>query len=128
MNRSGRSVAAAYAAGGFAIDHLVVAFDDMDLPLGRLRLRMGGGSGGHNGLRSVLDEIDDGDFARLRLGIGRPSSGIDPADHVLGRFDSSEEAVTEEAIERAARAIEILILQGPVAAMNQCNKKTSPEI
>ena len=100
---------------------IVVVVDDLDLPLGRLRLRASGSAGGHNGLKSIIEAIGTTEFPRLRVGIGRPPEGVDPADHVLTRFTSDEQAVVDAALDRAAEAIETAITEGIETAMNRFN-------
>ena len=100
---------------------IVVVVDDLDLPLGRLRLRASGSAGGHNGLKSIIEALGTTEFPRLRVGIGRPAEGVDPADHVLTRFTSDEQAVVDAALDRAAEAIETAIAEGIETAMNRFN-------
>jgi len=100
---------------------ILVVIDDLDLPLGRLRLRASGSAGGHNGLKSIIEALGTTEFPRLRVGIGRPPEGVDPADHVLTRFTSDERAVVDAALDRAAEAIETAITEGIETAMNRFN-------
>jgi len=100
---------------------IIVVVDDLDLPLGRLRLRASGSAGGHNGLKSIIEALGTTEFPRLRVGIGRPAEGVDPADHVLTRFTSDEQAVVDAALDRAAEAIETAIAEGIETAMNRFN-------
>lgn len=100
---------------------ILVVVDDLDLPLGRLRLRAGGSAGGHNGLRSVIDALGTTDFPRLRVGIGRPPAGVDPADHVLTRFTEAEQPAVDAALDRAAEAAEAFVTEGIEKAMNRFN-------
>jgi hypothetical protein len=104
MNDSGRSIRAALDWYGLAPGQLLLLVDDMDLPLGRLRLRASGGAGGHNGLRSTIAHLGGQEFARLRIGIGAPSAN--PVErkertiaHVLGRFQASEQPILQEVLE-----------------------------
>jgi len=103
---------------------IIVVVDDLDLPLGRIRLRPGGSAGGHNGLKSIIDALGTTEFPRLRVGIGRPPAGIDPAEHVLTRFGPDEQAALDGALERAAEALEVAVVSGIAAAMNRFNAKT----
>jgi PTH1 family peptidyl-tRNA hydrolase len=123
MNASGRSVAEAVRRLALdPADALVVAYDDVDLPLGRLRLRPSGSSGGHGGLTDVIECLGRQDFARLRFGIGRPESpDVGTTDFVLGRFSADEERVVGPAVERAADALETWLREGVVVAMNRFN-------
>lgn len=102
--------------------------DDLDLPLGHLRLRPGNGAGGHNGIRSLIAELGTGMFPRLRIGIGRPAGGIDPAEFVLDRFTPDERGEVDGAVTRAAEAALAVATEGLDAAMNRYNvKMTSPK-
>ncbi|HYM69772.1 MAG TPA: aminoacyl-tRNA hydrolase [bacterium] len=105
---------------------LLIVHDDLDLPLGHLRLRPGNGAGGHNGIRSIIDEIGTGAFPRLRIGIGRPPVGIDPAEFVLERFLSGERPQIEEAVSRAVEAVVAVAREGLEAAMSRFNRRPTP--
>jgi PTH1 family peptidyl-tRNA hydrolase len=100
-----------------------VIADDLDLPLGRLRLRGGGSHGGHNGLRSIIEALGRDDFPRLRVGIGRPPAGVDPAEFVLTPFREDEDAVMQGALDRAADAVETVLREGLPTAMNRFNTR-----
>jgi PTH1 family peptidyl-tRNA hydrolase len=100
---------------------LLVVVDDADLPLGEIRLRAGGGNGGHHGLESVGQHLGTDDFARLRLGIGRVDGAREITDHVLGRFDAAEGALMEKVLDRAAGQVECWLAAGIEKAMNQFN-------
>jgi len=123
VNLSGTAVADLRRRHRVKIEDLVVVVDDLDLPLGRLRLRPGGSHGGHNGLRSIIDALGSDAFPRLRVGIGRPPEGMDPAQFVLTPFTAEERATMDPALERAAEAIETVIREGLQAAMNRFNAK-----
>lgn len=103
------------------VSDILVVVDDLDLPLGRVRLRPGGSHGGHNGLRSVIEALGSDRFPRLRVGIGRPPRTVDPATYVLTRFTAEEQQALEEAMECAADAIEVAVGDGLQAAMSQFN-------
>jgi len=123
MNRSGEAVAQALAALPVldpAADLLVV-FDDADLPLGRLRLRARGSSGGHNGLGDVLERLATEAVPRLRFGIGRPAAPRDTVDFVLESFAADEEALLKQALPRAADAVACFVAEGIAPAMNRFN-------
>ena len=124
MNLSGDAVAEALAALPVEDPHsdLLVVFDDVDLPFGRLRLRAGGGAGGHRGLTHVIDRLGRSDFPRLRFGVGRPQGDIETADWVLQAFAPDEEAALPELVERAARAVASALCDGIGAAMNAWNR------
>jgi peptidyl-tRNA hydrolase, PTH1 family len=120
MNRSGKSVAAAANFYGLADEHIVVIHDEIDLPVGRLRVKSGGGHGGHNGLRDIVAKLGSRDFIRLRLGVGRPEHG-DVTNHVLGPFSSDDEREVDELLETACDAVEVVIQEGVSAAQNRFN-------
>jgi PTH1 family peptidyl-tRNA hydrolase len=123
MNRSGDTVAEALAAlpDVEPSRDLLVVFDDADLPLGRLRLRARGSSGGHNGLADVLERLGSEDVPRLRFGIGRPAEPLDTVDFVLEAFTPAEEERLRLAVPRAADAVECFVRDGVAAAMNRFN-------
>ena len=123
MNESGRSVSAIlrYTYGKPA--DLIVIHDELDLPLGAVRIKTGGGHGGHNGLRSIIEHIGTPDFIRVRVGGGRPLPGRDAAEYVLSAFSAEERKTAAEAVERAAAAVKDIVLDGPVKAMNRFNKQ-----
>ena len=121
VNLSGTAVADLRRGHRVKVADLLVVVDDLDLPLGRLRLRPGGSHGGHNGLRSIIDALGSDAFPRLRVGIGRPPAGMDPADFVLTPFTVEERAVMEVALDRAAEAIDTALREGLPVAMNRFN-------
>jgi PTH1 family peptidyl-tRNA hydrolase len=106
MNESGRVVRSALTYYKVAPEDLLVIHDDIDLPFGRLRLQIGGGSGGHNGIRSVESALGAKAFSRLKVGVGRPPGSQDPADFVLNRFSKSERPEVDVMIEDAADVVE----------------------
>jgi peptidyl-tRNA hydrolase, PTH1 family len=128
MNASGRAVSALLKKLDLAPDDLIVIHDDLDLALGRIRLRKGGSSGGHKGVQSIIDNIASADFTRVRIGVGRPvaagrveerEKGV--VDYVLSNFTDDERLVIDRQIPRIAEAVECLIADGLVAAMNRFN-------
>lgn len=126
MNESGRSIRAALDWFGFDPAALLVVVDDMDLPLGRLRLRASGSAGGHNGLRSTISHLGTQDFARLRIGIGAPADN--PAErkartigHVLGRFSPSEQPLLQAVLSEVQSGIGLIQRQGIERAANRLN-------
>ncbi|HEX9021916.1 MAG TPA: aminoacyl-tRNA hydrolase [Nitrospirota bacterium] len=123
MNDSGRAVAAIFRQTDANASDLIVLHDELDLPLGAVRVKVGGGHGGHNGLRSIIEHLGSPDFIRVRIGIGRPVPGIEPADYVLGPFLAEERQVAAEAMTRAADAVKEIISHGPTPAMNIFNQK-----
>jgi len=122
MNLSGRAVGRLARAHDVPPERLLVVYDDLDLPLGRLRLRPEGGSGGHKGMRSIIDALGTQDFARLRVGIDRPALSMDPADYVLLPFGQQEKALAAEVVQRAAAAVECWLAEGLTAAMDRFNR------
>jgi peptidyl-tRNA hydrolase, PTH1 family len=118
MNLSGRPVAALTAFYKVPPDRLVVIHDELDIPFGTLRLKLGGGSGGHNGLRSITQALGTPDYYRVRFGIGRPPGRMDPAVYVLRDFSVAERKDLPFFIDRAADATEALIKGGLDAAQN----------
>ncbi|CAB4916657.1 MAG: aminoacyl-tRNA hydrolase [Actinobacteria bacterium] len=112
MNESGGPVKALMGFYGVDAAQLVVVHDELDLPLGSIRIKLGGGDNGHNGLRSIRSSLGTGDFFRVRVGIGRPAGRQDPADYVLSGFGSAERAELPLLTERAEQAVESLVLNG----------------
>ena len=121
VNVSGTAVADLRRRHKVAIGDLLVVFDDLDLPVGQVRSRAQGGHGGHNGMRSIIEALGDRAFPRLRIGIGRPPEGLDPAEYVLSRFRPEEASVLGDAVERGADAIELFVRRGIEATMNAFN-------
>jgi PTH1 family peptidyl-tRNA hydrolase len=112
----------------FGIDEasrLVIVHDELDLPTGIVRVKIGGGLAGHNGLRSVKAHLHDDAFVRVRIGVGKPPSKEDGADHVLKRVGKADRELLDIAIEIAADAVELIVSDGPDAAMNRVNARTA---
>jgi len=124
MNASGEAVAPLAAFYKIAPADIMVIFDDLDLTVGRIRLRPGGGSGGHKGMQSIIKHLGSETFPRLRIGIGRPPGQMDPANYVLRPFSPDQEAEMTFVRIRAAEAIEAWLAFGIEAAMNQFNPAT----
>lgn len=122
MNLSGEAVRELLRIYGVPIRSLLVIYDDVDLPVGTIRLRERGGPGTHNGMRSIVDEIGTSEFPRLRIGVGTPTNGQDLADYVLGLPTPEERTILEEALARAVEAAETVVRRGVGAAMNQYNR------
>ncbi len=120
MNLSGKAVAEFKAAFSVDTGSIIAAYDDCDLPLGRLRLRKDGGSGGHRGINSIIEHIDSRDFPRIRLGIGRPIDG-DIIDYVLAPFSEDETGALDDMLTRGVSSIEALVARGMDYAMNSFN-------
>ncbi len=121
MNLSGESVQPLAAYYKVEPADILVIFDDLDLPAGKLRFRPFGGAGGHNGMKSIIQRLGTDQFPRLRIGIDRPPGRMDPADYVLQDFTAAEEEVMAQVRERAAAAVETWLAEGLAAAMNRFN-------
>ncbi len=121
MNDSGRAVGALLRFYKIPIENLLVIYDELDLPFGTIRLRPEGGAGGHNGMRSIIQHLGGNQFARLRIGIGRPPGRMDPAAFVLQDFNRDETAELDALLDRAGQAIDTFLAAGITAAMNQFN-------
>jgi peptidyl-tRNA hydrolase, PTH1 family len=118
MNLSGGPVAGAVKFFKVPLENLVVVHDELDLPYGAVRLKLGGGENGHNGLRSVTKSLGSRDYHRVRFGIGRPPGRMDPADFVLRDFSATERKELAFAVDRCADAVEALVSLGLEAAQN----------
>lgn len=121
MNLSGQSVQGLAHFYKLPLEQLLVAHDDLDLPFGVIRLRPGGGPGGQKGVASAIERLGTQDFARLRLGIGRPPGRMDPADYVLQDFSRSEFQTVSEVLDRAADAALSFVTEGLEKTMNRFN-------
>jgi len=122
MNESGRAVVPLAHFYRVPLERVLVVYDDLDLPLGTVRLRPEGGSGGHKGMRSIIEQLGVQNFSRLRLGIGRPPGRMDPAAYVLQNFSAAEESLVEETLEQAVAAIETWLTGGIEVAMERYNR------
>jgi len=123
MNQSGVFVRDLLSESGHAVENLVVVHDDLDLSVGALRIKLQGGSGGHNGIHSLICSLETEGFCRLKVGIGRPSAGQDPAQYVLFPFNIEESGQLDSVLSRAVDALESLILEGATIAMNRFNTR-----
>jgi peptidyl-tRNA hydrolase, PTH1 family len=121
MNASGFAVSEITHYFRVALPDLLVVADDVNLPLGRLRARPGGSAGGHNGFRSIIEQLGTDDFARLRVGVGRGDPRRNLADYVLGGFDADERDAATEVVAKAADASELFITDGIDKVMNRFN-------
>ena len=121
MNRSGEAVRGLVRRYGVQPQEILVIYDDVDLPVGAIRIRPRGSSGGHHGMASVLEALGTSEIPRVRVGIGRPRG--ETAEYVLSRFSSEERPLIEEAMERAADAVEAILREGTEAAMNRYNRR-----
>lgn len=126
MNGSGQPVRSLVDYYRIPLERLLVVYDDLDLPLGALRMRPEGGSGGHNGMRSILQHLGDPGFPRLRIGVDRPPGRMDPADYLLQDFSSQEEEHIEPAMERAVEATLTYLEEGIEQAMTRYNRTEEP--
>ena len=121
MNDSGAAVAYLLTRFASTPGDLLVVYDEMDLPLGRVRVRRGGSAAGHNGVQSVIDAVASQEFPRIRMGIGKASEGVTGMDHVLKPLRSEERRVIEESVEKVAQAVRCLLEEGIETAMGRFN-------
>lgn len=126
MNLSGKAVAALAVAEEILPSEILVAYDDVDIALGRLRLRLGGSSGGHNGINSLIENLGTDSFGRLRLGIGGANQNRQ-TEHVLGHFEASEQAIFDQVLAAGTEAVICALARNLNAAMNSFNSWTLPE-
>jgi PTH1 family peptidyl-tRNA hydrolase len=129
MNLSGDSVQPAAAFLKVEPSHVIVVHDELDLPWKDVRVKVGGGHAGHNGLRSIIQRLGSPEFVRVRVGVGRPPAGFkgDVADYVLSDFDAIERAELPDVVDRASTAIERIFAEGLASAMNATNTRLSPK-
>lgn len=118
MNRSGQAIRAVTDWYKLSPESVLVIYDDMDLPLGKIRIRLSGSAGGHNGMKSAIAHLGTQNFPRLRIGIGKPQDAI---SHVLGKFSSSETQLMSEVLQFVIEAVELSLKQGVEKAMNRYN-------
>jgi PTH1 family peptidyl-tRNA hydrolase len=123
MNRSGEAVKKVTDFFHLGMEDLVVVHDDLDLPFGTLRIKRRGGDGGHQGVRSIIEVMGGNYFLRMKVGIGRPPQGMDPAEYVLGAFDKIEQPHLGRILSQAAEFLKIMLLEGLEKAMNQFQRK-----
>ena len=121
MNRSGQSVRAVTDWYKVQPQSVLVIYDDMDLPVGRLRMRLSGSAGGHNGMKSIIAHLGGKDFPRLRIGIGKSNGGKGTVSHVLGKFAPEETKIIEEILYVSVKAIELSLKEGVEQSMNRYN-------
>lgn len=127
MNQAGPAVKVLLEELALSAQDLIVVHDDLDLPLGRLRIKRRGGSGGHNGILSIISALETEAFCRLKLGIGRPGSGVEPADYVLSPFSPEEALRLDTVLDHTVQALECLVVEGIAVAMNRFNKELIAE-
>lgn len=125
MNESGGPIKSLLTFYKLPADRLVVIHDELDIPFGTLRVKLGGGDNGHNGVRSIRSALGTGDFYRVRVGIGRPPGRKDVSDHVLGNYSTAERKDLPFQVDRAADAVESLILEGLAATQQTYNTATT---
>lgn len=125
MNCSGRSVRAVSDWYKLSLNSILVIYDDMDLPIGRIRIRLGGSAGGHNGLKSVISYLGSEDFPRLRIGIGESHPSKETISHVLGKFTSDEKNIMEKVLPLVVNALDMSLKEGIEKAMSLYNNRTA---
>lgn len=123
MNVSGEAVEEFVTTHDVPVQDVIVVHDDLDLPFGRLRIRPGGGTAGHKGLRSIVTALGTEAFARLKIGIGRPAPDVDPADFVLTPFTPAELDDLQPVVTRAVEGLACFVLHGVQEAMNRVNRR-----
>ena len=123
MNASGEALREAKEFYRIALERIIVVYDELDLPLGNIRVNRGGGSAGHNGIKSVIASLGSGEFCRIRIGIGKPPGKKEARNHVLSRFSSDERETAAEMVEAAVEAAFEIISGGVEAAMNRFNSR-----
>lgn len=123
MNNSGECVGPLMRWYKLEPEDIMAAHDDMDIPIGTIRIRKKGSAGGHNGIKSLLSHIGSENFCRLRIGIGRPQPGWSVINHVLAKFNDQEQKEIGDAIKQLIPAVECMVLEGPDMAMNKFNPK-----
>lgn len=127
MNLSGEAVAPLVRRHGIDdAQRLVIVHDELDLPVGTLRVKVGGGLAGNNGLKSVKAHLHTTDFVRVRIGIGKPPGKAQGADHVLKKPGKTERQALDIVVQEAADAVELVLSDGPAVAMNRCNTRADP--
>jgi peptidyl-tRNA hydrolase, PTH1 family len=126
MNLSGSPLRGLLGFYKGTVENLVVVHDEVDLPFGTLKIKLGGGHGGHNGLRDIHRHMGDNGYLRVRFGVGRPPAGWETADYVLGQWTNEEQAALGAAVDKAADAVETLVEKGLQAAMNQFHFRETP--
>ncbi len=128
MNLSGQAVSSLLRFYKVPLERLLVVYDEVDLPLGTLRLRPEGSSAGHKGIQSIIDKLGTQEFPRLRAGVSRPPGRMEAADYVLQDFSKDETELLQEVLNRAAEAVLVFVREGIVVAMNQFNPQGSGEM
>ena len=127
MNLSGQAVGSLVRFYKIPLNRLMVVYDEVDLPLGSLRLRPGGGSAGHKGMASIIERLATQDFPRLRIGVGRPPGRKEAADYVLQDFSAAEKRFMDDIFDSAAQAVLTFVIDGLDAVMNRFNPQTESD-
>ncbi|EIJ80085.1 peptidyl-tRNA hydrolase [Bacillus methanolicus PB1] len=122
MNLSGESICAVMDYYDIALEDLLVIYDDLDLPVGKIRLRQKGSAGGHNGIKSTIAHLGSQEFNRIRVGIDRPPAGMSVVDYVLGRFREDEQEIMDDVIKTCAEACEAWLQKPFLQVMNEYNQ------
>lgn len=122
MNLSGKAVLHFISYYRLSRDDLLVIYDDMDLPLGRLRIRLKGSSGGHRGMESIIQHLGSSQFSRLRIGIGKPDISPQGGEYVLRDFSKTDKVIVSQAIERSVECVKVIMAEGIISAMNRFNQ------
>lgn len=132
MNRSGQSIRAVVDWFKLSPESVLIVYDDMDLPVGKLRMRLSGSAGGHNGMKSAIAHLGTQDFPRLRIGIDSPKSAVadnaDTVSHVLGQFSKAETRIMSEVLDLASGAIELSLKDGVAKAMSLYNNRSAADL
>ena len=128
MNLSGESAIYISKFFNVSVEDIFVIYDDMDLPFGTFKIKKGGSSGGHNGIKSLIAQLQSEDFLRIRIGIGRPSFGKRVNDYVLSSFSKSEREIIDNDIsDKVIEAVKVALFESPIIAQNRFNKKVNKE-
>jgi PTH1 family peptidyl-tRNA hydrolase len=128
MNLSGRSVKICVESLGVTSEEILVVHDDLDLPLGRVKVAKDGGDGGHKGIQSIFDHLGTHEFSRVKIGIGRPRQGQPVEEFVLSPFCREDKAAAEAVLQKAVHACELFVSEGIAAAMNQINRQDKVDL
>lgn len=123
MNLSGEAISDAVEFFKIPLKDVIVVHDEIDLPLGSMKIKTGGGSAGHKGVQSIISRLGDSGFVRVRVGIGKPIQKSEVIDHVLSGFEGGEKRIMEDMVDRTADAVSEIILRGLDSAMNKFNRK-----
>ncbi|MFW5873378.1 MAG: aminoacyl-tRNA hydrolase [Bacillota bacterium] len=121
MNKSGIAVKCLVKKFNLDLNDILIIYDDLNLEVGKIRLRTSGSSGGHNGMKSIIRQLSSSDFSRLRIGIGKPEYGLDVANYVLSKFKPEEKEIIDKTIDITVKAVESFVKFGPEETMNKFN-------